>query len=332
MIRLCDEIAASLPASGPLRITVVRAGGLGDTLLVMPALQLLLEALPRADLTLIGSAWAERLGPLVPFPLRLLRFDSPLLTPLFGPPGSEAPTGALSEAHAVVIYTACPDENLVRNARRACPGPVIEWPVQPDGAVHAALHFARAVAHAPGMHALPPPALHVPEELQQWADGWLARHFAAPARPVAVHPGSGAERKCWPAQRFARLIQRLDGPVLLLEGPADREACRRVEELVPPGAPLVNASGLGVPQVAALLARCRLYIGNDSGISHLAAALGAPTIAIFGPTAPAVWAPRGPQVTVAGGDRPGDLWPSAEGVIALLPQRSIRLRPGRPEV
>ncbi|HET6897513.1 MAG TPA: glycosyltransferase family 9 protein, partial [Vicinamibacteria bacterium] len=113
---------------------------------------------------------------------------------------------------------------------------------------------------------------------------------------VAIHPGSGAPRKNWPAQRFAALAERLAAGqrFLLLEGPADGDSAAPASGL--PGA--VRARDLPPRVLGAVLARAGLYVGNDSGVSHLAAAWGAPVLALFGPTDPAQWAPVGPRVTV----------------------------------
>jgi ADP-heptose:LPS heptosyltransferase len=123
-------------------------------------------------------------------------------------------------------------------------------------------------------------------------------------RFVAIHPGSGAVQKCWPISHFATVIERLweqNRPVLLLVGPADTE---RVDDLLQqlssPPTPamfkiLTNAPLL---KVASQLQQCMCYLGNDSGITHLAAMLSVPTIAIFGPTDPAIWRPLGPFVKV----------------------------------
>jgi ADP-heptose:LPS heptosyltransferase len=130
-----------------------------------------------------------------------------------------------------------------------------------------------------------------------------------------VHPGSGGKRKCWPAQRFAELAARLRAPVLLLEGPADADACREFAEALASSVPAARVTGVSLSRLAALLSESRGYMGNDSGVSHLAAALGVPTIAVFGPTDPAVWAPLGPEVSVVTtrGDAP---WPTVDDVIA----------------
>lgn len=84
--------------------------------------------------------------------------------------------------------------------------------------------------------------------------------------------------------------------VLFLEGEADSEQCNRTLASFQRAAPVI--SGLPVREVAGALSRCQLLIGNDSGISHLAAAVGLPVIALFGPTDPEVWRPLGPNVEI----------------------------------
>jgi len=319
-VALRSEIAAGLPRRGRARLTVVRPGGLGDTLLTVPTLQLMLRHVPRAALTLVGSAWAEQIGPLLTFPVRVLRFDSPLLTPLFRADAGAEPTGAFSAAHAVVIYSSGADEALVRNVRRLCSGSVTTWPVRPPGREHAAVHFARAVAD-PVPRPLPFAELRVPQQEIEWSGQWFGRRMAGRGGAIAIHPGSGGRRKCWPPERFARLAEALDRPILLIEGPADEEVCREVAERVPSRLLLGTAAGLRLSRAAALMARCTCYVGNDSGISHLAAGLGVPTVAVFGPTHPAVWGPHGPTVCVVGPQAAGEGWPSVgdvAGAVAAL--------------
>jgi len=313
-VKLRTEIASAFLAAGHApRLTVVRAGGLGDTVLLLPALRLLRRLVPQVELTLVGSAWAERLQPLVDFRFRLVRFDSPLLVPLFGPAPGEDPSGAFARADAAVLYVADPGDELVASAKRFCGGPVVTWPVNPPSGVHAAVHFARAFLE--GVDEAPAPGLSAPTELRRRARKLLDDALGPRVRPVAVHPGSGGARKCWPPEEFAALIRNLDRPTVLLRGPADEEACRRVLALLPDGNGRPELSGLEVAQAGAVLAECRLYVGNDSGLTHLAAGLGVPTVAVFGPTEPAVWAPLGPQVRVVRAAR-GQPWPSVDEVLA----------------
>lgn len=108
---------------------------------------------------------------------------------------------------------------------------------------------------------------------------------------IAIHPGSGSPRKNWPAQRFAEVARCLlsEGEdVSWITGPAE-------EGIAPP--PDARAwRDLDLRTLAASLARCRLYLGNDSGVTHLAAACGCPTVVLFGGSDPRVWLPRGDRV------------------------------------
>ena len=108
-----------------------------------------------------------------------------------------------------------------------------------------------------------------------------------PANFAAIHPFSGSARKNWPLENFRRLASGLERamPVRWCAGPDDPplEGAVRIDDLY---------------ELACWLASARLYVGNDCGITHLAAAVGTPVLALFGPTDPAVWAPRGGHVRV----------------------------------
>jgi len=104
---------------------------------------------------------------------------------------------------------------------------------------------------------------------------------------VVIHPFSGSARKNWPLENFRELARQLEAemPVRWCSGREDPplEGAVRIDDLY---------------ELARWLARARLYVGNDSGITHLAAAVGTPVLALFGPTDPEVWAPRGERVQV----------------------------------
>jgi heptosyltransferase-3 len=111
---------------------------------------------------------------------------------------------------------------------------------------------------------------------------------ALPGDFAVIHPFSGSARKNWPWERYRELAQRLAMPVRWCAGPEEQlDNAVRIDNLF---------------ELACWLATARLYIGNDSGITHLAAAVGIPVVAIFGPTDPAVWAPRGDRVRVVSGN------------------------------
>lgn len=162
--------------------------------------------------------------------------------------------------------------------------------------------FREAVSHLPFTFfpALPPrgttPKQHAADfylaqvrTLTDCASDGVPRIRCETAREdfVAVHPFSGSPRKNWPLEKFRALAARLavDSPVEWCRGPED-----------PPLSGAVEIADLY--QLACWLARARLYIGNDSGVTHLAAAVGTPVLALFGPSEPDVWAPRGTQVQI----------------------------------
>ena len=109
---------------------------------------------------------------------------------------------------------------------------------------------------------------------------------------AVIHPFSGSARKNWPLDRFRELATRLGLPVRWCAGP---------EELLPPELTSDAVRFENLHELACWIENARVYIGNDSGITHLAAAVGTPVVAIFGPTDPAVWAPRGERVRVVSG-------------------------------
>ncbi len=121
---------------------------------------------------------------------------------------------------------------------------------------------------------------------------------AEPHGAAVIHPFSGSARKNWPLEKFRALAQRLERamPVRWCAGKDDPP----LEDLLAASSPGVHVTRIDdLYELARGLAGARLYVGNDSGITHLAAAVGTPVLALFGPTDPNVWAPRGPNVRVA---------------------------------
>ncbi len=101
---------------------------------------------------------------------------------------------------------------------------------------------------------------------------------------AVIHPFSGSPRKNWPLESFREVARRLPFPVCWCAGPEEElEGAVRFDDLY---------------ELACWLAGARLYIGNDSGITHLAAAVGTPVVALFVASDPAVWAPRGPNIRI----------------------------------
>jgi lipopolysaccharide heptosyltransferase II len=121
-----------------------------------------------------------------------------------------------------------------------------------------------------------------------------ADHGSAPW--IMMQPGARYSLKVWPPERFAELADRLSEafPCRILLGGDAKE--RAVAESVREQArckPVVIAGRLSLLEFGALLKRCRLFIGHDGGAMHMAAAVGTPVVALFGPTYPERWGPRG---------------------------------------
>ena len=119
---------------------------------------------------------------------------------------------------------------------------------------------------------------------------------------VVIHPGSGSAHKCVGPEILASVVvalQRSGTIPVILEGPADREPVERLflSCLQPP----VVLKGLDVLTVAGVLAQARFFLGQDSGVTHMAGLLGVRMVALFGPTDQARWAPCGAHVTIVQG-------------------------------
>ena len=153
-----------------------------------------------------------------------------------------------------------------------------------------------------GLAARPPgrPLLHVRPAERLAAREELARLAGGHGPLVVFHPGSGGAAKCCPLpvlEEALRLRQEAGDTPLWMMGPAERERSgpdlgRRLAET----APVILEES--IPRAAALLGGADAFVGNDAGMTHLAAALALPTVALFGPTSPAVWRPLGGAVAV----------------------------------
>jgi heptosyltransferase III len=148
------------------------------------------------------------------------------------------------------------------------------------------------------------PQIEISREATRFAQENLAVEIGDARPMMVVHPGASSRRKQWGTDRFAHLVTLLaetSNQVLVCEGPLDHEVVNEVLASVPAHhlkTALRQIRTKNLMQLAAMIQCCRLYIGNDSGIGHLAAGTGIPTLSLFTLTNPAVWAPRGREVRV----------------------------------
>lgn len=148
-----------------------------------------------------------------------------------------------------------------------------------------------------------PKAVQCSDESQEWAREWWARHIGPSGRPaMALHVGSrDREFSRWPLGRFIELAERFrcddTRPIVILTGTAPEKQLI-TEFMASYSGDSVDASESGsLMRTASLLSRCNLLVSNDTGVMHLGAALGVPTVGLFGPNSPRYWAPLGPRAT-----------------------------------
>ena len=297
------------------RILVIRGGALGDFVLTLPVLSALRSMFPTAPLEVLGypriaslaldGGLAERVRSLEERPLALFFARRATL--------DEEWASWFGEFAVVVSYLYDPDCLFRDNVMRSCRGQFIQGPHRPDDALgkHAADVLLEPLQRLAIFGADPVPALpleapgkgrsrarDVDAVSPAVADlfAWVESH-----RPIALHPGSGSERKNWPEAMWRQLVQQLMSQtsqrLLLVGGEAEGDRLQRLADGLP-AARVRLAIKLPLPEVARLLSRSRHLLGHDSGISHLAAAVGTPVSALWGDTSEAVWRPRGGNVSI----------------------------------
>lgn len=219
---------------------------------------------------------------------------------LFGNGETELPQhpGRLvAGAHSVVSFVSTPDSPFVANVKRLAPEANVLAidPTPPEGYAGHATDFQLEQLRAwPAAHAAAEQILRSVR-----ARGLaVARPATEPAGGIVVHPGSGSPAKNWPLVRYIELVRALRDAgrsvrVLLGEVEQERwpaETHPRIEAAAPVARPQT------LLELMTELLGASAFIGNDSGPGHLAAILGVPTLALFGPTDPARWLPLGPRV------------------------------------
>jgi heptosyltransferase-2 len=303
-------------------ILVMRGGAVGDMVVTLPAFAALRHVFPSARIDVLGAPSRAVLAQHPRYADRILDQDSWDVYRLFSAraPVSARLTAYLRACDLVLAYLPAADATFVRNVRRFCPGDVLVWPPQPAGREHATAHLLGPVtAYGAGPYALQPHVYLDPTAMAEAAQFWQTAGLPA-AGVVALHPGSGGRHKLWPLTGWQRVMAwaaQRGLPCLMISGPAEQE---RVAQLLRqtrgPAWPCVTQRTL--PQLAALLARCRVVLSHDSGVAHLAAAVGTTTLALFGPTDPYVWGPRSRQACVLQPATPGELT-----LASLPPERVI---------
>lgn len=293
----------------PIRsILLLHSGALGDTVLHLRVAQVLRHAFGEVAITWLGrDAWlpivrrcgcVDRLVGMDTMRIYRLfesgeQMDSDLVGWLSGfdlivntlvPAGSPAAARLSRCAHqAMVTYDTQPQEGSVE--------PIVwQWLVRIAAQLSSLRRDLGEAIPAVARSLLAEPALLFDR---------IEKDGSAGTGGVLIHPGSGGELKCWPMERYIQLVemlrQRNMQPVMVL-GPVEMEPLGRGVDVLRQRCQLRADPSL--EDLMEMISEARMYIGNDSGPTHLAAAMGRATIAIFGPTDPRIWRPIGPQVTV----------------------------------
>jgi lipopolysaccharide heptosyltransferase II len=142
------------------------------------------------------------------------------------------------------------------------------------------------------------PELFLTDEEVQWASGFLLNKGIDTSKmTVALHPGGHFETQRWPLERFGRVAEKiaeeLKGNVIIFAGPDEKVILDKIKQIF--GIDVFIISDIFIRQVMAILSRCDLFLGNNSGPLHIAAALGLPTVSTIGPTVTPLWLPYGRQ-------------------------------------
>ena len=283
------------------RILVIRGGAIGDFILTLPALKALRDAYPQAHIEILGYKHIAVLAENRFYAQAVRSIEYGPLSSFFAKNSKQPAELAnyFASFDLIVSYLYDPDEIFAQNLLACGVQYLIRGPAKIDNSAHAARQLAKPV-----------------EELGIKVVDLAARIFASPEdrkfareflrnlpRPIlAIHPGSGSEKKNWPLGNWINLGNELlaresfRGSIMVISGEADHAQVARLEELWKDERIAFSKNQL-LAHLAALLENS-IFIGHDSGISHLAAAAGAKCVLLFGPTDPDVWAPRNKNVRV----------------------------------
>ncbi len=290
------------------KILFIRGGAVGDFILTLPAMQLAREGLPDARIEVLGYPPVTRLaraagladgtrsieyGPLSSFfvPRSLL---SPELMDYFG------------SFSVVLSYLYDPDGFFRENLERCGVKTLFRGPHRVDESAEPKIPAAAQLAKPLESLALflekPHVTLAFDDATHHEATEFYRTETEPDARWIALHPGSGSPQKNWSFEGWIAVARALfvadpSTRFVITSGEAEDAVIGEFLALMSAaGLPHRHAAHQPLPILGAILQRCRLYLGHDSGISHLAAASGVPGLLLFGPTDPEIWAPRNPGI------------------------------------
>ncbi|MEY4388140.1 MAG: hypothetical protein RLY20_3423 [Verrucomicrobiota bacterium] len=275
------------------RILVIRGGAIGDFILTLPAIAALRNQFPETHLEVLGYPHIAQLATLGNLADRVQPIEARELAGFFAHCGEldSATADYFARFDIIVSYLYDPDDIFKANVARCSRGQFLQCPHRPNEAER---------AHATQVYLKPLERLAIYD-----ADAvprLAINRLPSTINCLALHPGSGSEKKNWPESNWAALLQRLVAEtsmrLLLVGGEAEGNRLARLAKDLPPQR-AEFARSLPLTELAKRLRSCTAFVGHDSGISHLAAAVGLPTLVLWGDTIEEIWRPQGDHVQIA---------------------------------
>lgn len=268
---------------------VYHCGALGDFITTLPALAWWKQHHQKETVTLLGNPIVGVLGLESCIIDTICDITSTQFNSLFSTPNISPGTWLAKFSNAILFCA--PDSPLLQNAKAIIPA-VYNQPPFPSERIHIIDYHISLWTELPYVKTdIFPFTLQYSSKLFHDSFQFIPDDINF----VAIHPGSGSPKKNWGTENFIELAQRFraDGfRIAWIKGPA--EDTMHIPHISSDF--FINISSL--PLLSVLLNRSKLFIGNDSGITHLASVSGCPTVAIFGPSDPLIWQPKGPNVRV----------------------------------
>lgn len=291
--RLLPKRGVPGSSTSPRRFLVIRPGGIGDAVLLVPALRALQEAFPGCSIDVLAESRNASAFRMCPGLNRVLRYDSPSqMASLFRTPYDVViDTEQWYRLSAVVARCVCAWRSLgfCSNDRGRLFTDPVPYPLHD----YELLSFFRLLAP---LGVQPPPELPVSFlELPSGAKEG-ARRLIAPlqGKPfVAVFPGASVPEKQWGGENFRQVAQSLVEAGLAVVVVGGGDACALGDFIASGGLALNLAGKGGLMESAAVIAEARVLLTGDSGLLHIAAGLGTATVSLFGPSDATKWAPKG---------------------------------------
>ncbi len=301
-------IPDSMKRPGVQSLLVIHQGALGDFILALPALESLRKTFPYAQSVMMGYPRILELVEKRFYADAIYSIDQSGMATFFVRDGPLhlGLSQFFNQFDLIILFGRDEEGPIALNLRKVCKGQVLQINSFPpwDEKIHLADHLLEQFSQKGIPVFKSNPRLYLNDSDRRWADDFWKGKGVAPderSRVILLHPGSGSKKKVWPIERFLSLAQVLQDQfhtkILIILGPAEGPQVQRAFEGIGDH-PFLFAKGLTLLQLASVMEGGWFFIGNDSGISHMAAALGIPTLTIFGPTDQRVWSPRGEKTHV----------------------------------